>query len=125
MNAALVDTVPHWAVPSLDVRHSATRPLRIWESDDGTLLCVITETHVGLGVSAVAEEVRRLLHWQHPWRLVRVFEQHPADEGWRFAEITHDPTTGRTTWAAIDPDSMTGLCGPEVQHAPTADCRMG
>lgn len=93
-----------WEMPTYEGEPPSLRRLRLWETNAGGLLAVITETGDGTPVTDVAGRAYAAVRERYPE--ARVFEHYPElrDEAETLDEIT--VVDGRPAWTRILPQDV-------------------
>lgn len=93
-----------WEMPTHEGEPPSLRRLRLWETNGGDLLAVITETGDGTPVTDVAASAYAAVHERYP--NARVFEHYPElrDEAETLDEIT--VVDGRPAWTRVRPQDV-------------------
>lgn len=95
---------PSWSMPAYEGEPPSPRRLRLWETNGGDLLAVITESGEGTPVTDVAARAYAAVRERFP--AARVFEHYPEsrDEAETLDEITVD--NGRPAWTRVRPHDV-------------------
>lgn len=95
----------------------ATRRLRMWRTEPGRLVAVVTErmSDQGTSITNAAETVCAQLAIEYPDDAIEVVEHYPADviEGEHFDAVAIGPD-GRPTWRRIPTPELVARLGPNL-----------
>jgi len=101
----------------------ATRRLRVWRTEPGRLVAVVTERGAGMSITNAAETIAAQLAGEHPDDVLEVIEHYPAgigaDEAEHFDSVCFDGR--RPRWRRIRTPDMVARFGSDVLDAPAED----